>query len=102
MSRSDRAARLRGLLRINPARAYRERHARRARDLAARLEADDDEVVLRPWDLHLPRTVILAAARARGLEPVGGDRALANPGPWTEPMRFARPPGPRRHGTTPR
>ena len=76
--------------RVDPARAYRERHARRARALAARLEVDNDEVVIRPWELRLPRTVILAAARSRGLEPVGGERALTDRGLWSEPMRFTR------------
>lgn len=76
--------------RVDPFRAYRDRHARRVRELAARLEGDDDEVVLRPWELRLPRTVILATARSRGLEPVGGERALTGRGLWSEPMRFTR------------
>lgn len=75
------------------ARSYRDRHGRRARVLAARLEVHDDdnaEVVIRPWEIRLPRLVILAAARSRGLEPVGGVRSLARRGPWVEPMRFRR------------
>lgn len=70
---------------------YRDRHGRRARALAVRFEEyDDDEVVIRPWELRLPRLVILAAARARGYEPVGGVDALVERGPWTRPMRFTR------------
>lgn len=72
-------------------RSYRDRHGRRARALAALLEGDDDEVVVRPWELRLPRTVVYAAARSRGLEPVGGTEALVSRGPWLEPMRFTRP-----------
>ena len=75
---------------IDPARWYRGRHGRRARALAVRLDGDDDEVVLRPWELRLPRSVIYAAARSRGLEPVGGTRALVQRGPWLDPMRFTR------------
>jgi len=71
-------------------RSYRDRHGRRARALAALLEGDDDEVVVRPWELRLPRTVVYAAARSRGLEPVGGTQALVPRGPWPEPMRFTR------------
>ena len=73
--------------------SYRDRHGRRARALAALLEGDDDEVVVRPWELRLPRTVVYAAARSRGLEPVGGTQALVPRGPWLEPMRFSRPAG---------
>lgn len=86
-------ARLRDLGRLNPARSYRDRHGRRALALAALLDGDDDEVVVRPWDLRLPRTVILAAARSRGLEPVGGTRSLVPRGPWTDPVRFTRSSG---------
>ncbi|MFN3339380.1 MAG: hypothetical protein ACK40Z_06755 [Dietzia sp.] len=68
----------------------RDRYGRRARALAALLDGDDDEVVVRPWELRLPRTVILAAARNRGLEPVRGTGALAQSGPWLDPMRFTR------------
>lgn len=74
----------------------RDRHARRARGLAARLDAyvDDEaggpEIELRPWELGLPRLVVLHAAEARGLTPVGGREALVERGPWLEPMRFAR------------
>ena len=75
---------------IDPVRSYRDRHGRRARALAVRLDGDDDEVVIRPWELRLPRSVVYAAARSRGLEPVGGTRALVQRGPWLEPMRFAR------------
>ena len=71
-------------------RSHRDRHGRRARALAVRLDGDDDEVVLRPWELRLPRSVIYAAARSRGLEPVGGTRALVQRGPWLDPMRFTR------------
>ncbi|HMT49305.1 hypothetical protein [Dietzia sp. UBA5065] len=86
MGKFDPAARVRGL-----ALAFQDRHGRRARALAARLEEyDDDELVIRPWEFRLPRVVILAAARARGLEPVGGVEALVGVGPWTEPMRFTR------------
>lgn len=73
--------------------AYRGRHGRRARALAARLESSDDEVVLRPWELRLPRVVILAAARARGFDPVGGADALVGRGPWADPVHFVRNPG---------
>ena len=90
MRRFDPTARLRGL-----SRSYRDRYGRRARALAAVLEDDDDDVVVvNPWQLRLPRTVVLAAARNRGLEPVGGTRALVQRGPWLEPMRFARVEGP--------
>ena len=76
---------------FDPMRAYRDRHGRRARALASRFEGhDDDEVVLRPWELRLPRSVILAAARARGFEPVGGVDALVERGPWVDPMYFVR------------
>lgn len=100
-------ARLRGLVD-----AHRGRDARRARALAERLDAwlagagvgagggagpgagDDDEagaeIVLRPWELRLPRLVVLAAAESRGLVPVGGRSALVERGPWLEPMRFTR------------
>lgn len=100
-------ARVRGLVD-----AYRSRDARRARALAERLDAwlagagagaggragsgagDDDEasaeIVLRPWELRLPRLVVLAAAESRGLVPVGGRSALVERGPWLEPMRFTR------------
>lgn len=78
-------------------RSYRGRHGRRARVLAVLLEGDDDnaaaEVTVHPSQVRLPRTVIYAAARSRGLEPVGGVAALAQRGPWIEPMRFARPAG---------
>lgn len=73
--------------------AYRGRHGRRARALAARLETSDDEVVLRPWELGLPRVVLLAAARARGFEPVGGVDALVGRGPWVDPVHCVRDPG---------
>lgn len=88
---------------IDPVATYRDRHARRARALAERFDRldrfdqgnhegnDDDEVVLRPWELRLPRTVLLAAARSRGLELVGGTDALVQRGPWLEPLRFRRP-----------
>ncbi|MDV8002381.1 hypothetical protein [Rhodococcus sp. IEGM 1408] len=107
MGTFDPVGRIRGVVgsdaaRPNPMQAYRDRHGRRARALASRFEGhgfeghsegnnnDDDEVVLRPWELRLPRLVILAAARARGFEPVGGVDALVERGPWAEPMRFAR------------
>lgn len=79
------AARARGL-----SLAFRDRYGRRARELASVLDGDDDEVTVSPWRLRLPRTVVVAAARSRGLEPVGGVPALAQRGPWLEPMRFAR------------
>ncbi|MBB1031542.1 hypothetical protein G6027_11715, partial [Dietzia sp. SLG310A2-38A2] len=69
----ERIRRVRG---VDPARSFRERHGRRARALAALLDGDDDEVIVRPWELRLPRSVILAAARTRGLEPVGGPGEL--------------------------
>ncbi|MBB0995578.1 hypothetical protein ACIQCV_06910 [Dietzia maris] len=75
---------------IDPARWYRGRHGRRARALAVRLDGDDDEVVIRPWELRLPRSVVYAAARSRGLEPVGGTQALVQRGLWLDPMRFTR------------
>lgn len=78
--------------------AFRDRHGRRARVLAGRLDAwlDDDEaagaeITLRPWELRLPRLVVLAVAESRGFEPVGGWQALVERGPWLEPMRFRRP-----------
>ncbi|MCD2264313.1 hypothetical protein K3888_16580 [Dietzia aurantiaca] len=90
MRRFDPTPRIRGLVR-----SYRGRHGRRARVLAALLEGDDDnaaaEVTVHPSQVRLPRTVIYAAARSRGLEPAGGAAALAQRGPWIEPMRFARP-----------
>lgn len=79
------AARVRGL-----SLAYGDRYGRRARELASVLDGDDDEVTISPWRHRLPRTVVVAAARSRGLEPVGGVPALAHRGPWLEPMRFAR------------
>ena len=85
LRRADPAPRLRRL-----ARSYRNRHGRRARALALVLDGDDDEVVVNPWQFRLPRTVVMAAARSRGLEPVGGTSALVQRGPWLEPMRFAR------------
>lgn len=87
------AERIRGLRSVDPVRSYRGRHGRRARALAALLEGDDDEVVVRPWEVRLPRTVILAAARSRGLEPVGVPGELARRGPWLDPMRFVRSDG---------
>ncbi|MCT1513688.1 hypothetical protein [Dietzia cercidiphylli] len=84
------AERIRGLRGVDPARSYRQRHGRRARALAALLDVDDDEVVVRPWAQRLPRTVILAAARTRGLEPTGGPGELTRGGPWLDPMRFTR------------
>ncbi|MEH6820300.1 hypothetical protein [Dietzia psychralcaliphila] len=90
MRKIEPAERVRGAGWPNPVRSYRDRHGRRARALAALLDGDDDEVVVRPWDLRLPRTVILAAARNRGLEPVSGTEALAQRGPWLEPMHFTR------------
>ena len=75
---------------IDPARWYRDRYGRRARALAVRLDGDDDEVVIRPWELRLPRSVVYAAARSRGLEPVGGTQALVQRGLWLDPMRFTR------------
>lgn len=84
-SRRELSAWFRGL-----ATSYRDRHGRRARALAVVLEDDDDVVVVNPWQVRLPRTVILAAARNRGWEPVGGTSALVQRGPWLEPMRFAR------------
>ncbi|GLB63661.1 hypothetical protein NCCP2495_15400 [Dietzia sp. NCCP-2495] len=73
--------------------AYRDRYGRRARELALVLDGDnsgdDGEVTVSPWRLRLPRTVVVAAARSRGLEPVGGVPALVQRGPWLEPMRFA-------------
>ncbi|GAA4260575.1 hypothetical protein GCM10022294_05620 [Dietzia aurantiaca] len=90
MRRFDPTPRIRGLVR-----SYRGRHGRRARVLAALLEGDDDnaaaEVTVHPSQVRLPRTVIYAAARSRGLEPVGGAAALAQRGPWIDPMRFVRP-----------
>lgn len=71
-------------------RSYRGRYGRRAEALAARLDGDDDEVIIRPWEVRLPRLVILAAARSRGLEPVGGRQSLARRGPWVEDMHFRR------------
>lgn len=88
LRRADPTPRLRGLTR-----SYRDRHGRRARALASVLDGDDDEVVVNPWQFRLPRTVVLAAARSRGLEPVGGTSALAQRGPWLEPMRFTRAAG---------
>lgn len=84
-SRRSVAARFRGL-----ARSYRDRYGRRARVLAVVLDGDDDEVTIHPWQLRLPRTVVAAAARNRGWEPVGGTSALVQRGPWLEPMRFTR------------
>ena len=85
MRKIDPTERVRGVVR-----AFRGRHGRRARALAVRLEGDDDEVVIRPWELRLPRSVVYAAARSRGWGPVGGTRALVQRGPWLEPMRFTR------------
>ncbi|EFV92706.1 hypothetical protein ES5_04583 [Dietzia cinnamea P4] len=85
MRKIDPTERVRGVVR-----AFRDRHGRRARALASRLEGDDDEVVLRPWELRLPRSVVYAAARSRGWEPVGGTRALVQRGPWLEPVHFIR------------
>lgn len=85
LRRFDPTPRLRGL-----AGSYRDRHGRRARALASVLDGDDDEVVVNPWQFRLPRTVVVAAARSRGLEPVGGTSALVQRGPWLEPMRFTR------------
>lgn len=58
---------------------------------------DDDEIVLRPWELRLPRVAVLAAARARGFEPVeggpggaAGRSAVVERGVWLEPMRLTR------------
>lgn len=90
MRKNDLGKRIRGAVWSGPVRSYRDRHGRRARALALMLDGDDDEVVLRPWELRLPRTVVYAAARARGLEPVGGTQALVQRGPWLEPMRFTR------------
>ena len=88
MGKFDPGARVRAL-----ADAHRDRHGRRARALAGRFEGDDDEVVVRPWEVRLPRLVILAVARSRGFEPVGGVDALVPRGPWTDPVRFARAAG---------
>lgn len=85
MRKIDPTERVRGVVR-----AFRGRHGRRARALAVRLDGDDDEVVLRPWELRLPRSVVYAAARSRGWVPVGGTRALVQRGPWLEPMHFVR------------
>lgn len=51
---------------------------------------DDDELVLRPWEIGLPRVAVLAAARARGFEPAGDHDGLVERGMWLEPMRFTR------------
>lgn len=51
---------------------------------------DDDEVVLRPWELRLPRVVIHAVARSHGFSPVGGGQGASDRSAWLEPMRFAR------------
>ena len=85
MRRFDPVGAVRGL-----ERSYRGRHGRRAAALAALLDGADDEVVIRPWEVRLPRLVILAAARSRGLEAVGGLQSLALQGPWVEPMHFRR------------
>lgn len=82
----------------NLARAFRDRHGRRARALASVLDGfndnhknnNGDEFVVRPWEFRLPRVAVLAAARARGFEPVGGLDALVERGAWLEPMRFTR------------
>lgn len=74
------------------ARSYRGRYSRRARELATYLDAHAgaQEVEVRPWEFRLPRLVIMAAARSRGLSPVGGVEAQRERGPWLVPMRFAR------------
>lgn len=96
MRKIDPTERVRGVVR-----SYRGRHGRRARALAVRLDGDDDEVVLRPWELRLPRSVVYAAARSRGWEPVGGTRALVQRGPWLGPMTFVRGGDARPAGDTP-
>lgn len=89
LARLDPSPRIRDL-----AASYRDRHGRRARALAALLGDDDNtassDVTIHPSQVRLPRTVITAAAQARGLEPVGGMSALVQRGPFVEPMRFTR------------
>ncbi|HJC28107.1 MAG TPA: hypothetical protein H9759_01785 [Candidatus Dietzia intestinipullorum] len=76
---------------LDPVRALRDRHGRRARAVTSLLEGyDDDEIELRPWELGLPRVAVLALARSRGFEPVGGESALVERGMWLEPMRLTR------------
>ena len=87
MRRFDPVGAVRGL-----ERSYRGRHGRRAAALAALLDGADDEVVIRPWEVRLPRLVILAAARSRGLEAIEGLQSLAPRGPWVQPMHFKRQP----------
>lgn len=91
MPRFDPAGRVRDLVS-----RYQDRHGRRARALASALEVDDDEVVLHPWQFRLPRTVVVAAARSRGLVPAGGEAALAGRGPWLRPLHLTRSPEVRR------
>lgn len=89
LARLDPSPRIRDL-----AASYRDRHGLRARALAALLGDDDNtassDVTIHPSQVRLPRTVITAAAQARGLEPVGGMSALVQRGPFVEPMRFTR------------
>lgn len=72
------------------ARAHHDRHGRRARALASVLDGYDDEITVRPWEVRLPGTVILAIARVHGFEPAGGHRAPAGWGVWRQPMRLTR------------
>lgn len=51
---------------------------------------DDDEITVRPWEVRLPGTVILAIARGYGFEPAHGHRGTAGRGVWREPMRLTR------------
>lgn len=73
------------------ARAHHDRHGRRARALASLLGGyDDDEITLRPWEIRLPGTVILAIARAHGFEPSEGPGAGAGSGVWRRPLHLER------------
>lgn len=51
---------------------------------------DDDEITVRPWEVRLPGTVILAIARVHGFEPAPGHRAVARSGVWRQPMPLTR------------
>src|SRR5699024_12812156 len=76
---------------LDPVSALRDRHGRLARAVTTLLDGyDDDEIELRPWELGLPRVAVLALARSRGFEPVGGEAALVERGMWLEPMRLTR------------
>lgn len=75
----------------DPVRGRRNRHASRVTELARVLDgAPDGELLIRPWQYRLPRLVVLAAARARGYRPVGGEAALRDRRTWTEPILLTR------------